>query len=453
MHSDVLPQSADSCAAETPRDDCIAICSPGAVLTVLLLVERITITPRPNPNSPGEVSLCSDELYDVLIRPENCDIQRLLFVSPHVLFDLGLTDATNTLGQYVFTEDMSGKLSASWHYPEPPVETNANVKVTLRLLSDKPDTSTVHTYMGSVAKGHVEMPSYIQAPNVLGFLQGCGKSIFEYVFDKPVTRGEHKWLRLHIKPPRLNAPGDVQLWKEGCKCSPKAEYFQLLHILGADTMLASFKDELSNLSEPTWVSSPRATKVPQSIQDIAGTVLKQVFQDGFEKPGTYTRIEDQRLFLLPQDCRVYVKHNEGSVRFIGYPKIDIVGKTSNCLCWSAGLRDFAAYDPIAVALLVNEYIRSYATTRVNAKSKADIVVATGVDYELGCHVIDELEAINVLQSFNDGYHCGEKDLPAEAMERWTLLVELSQRIACRLTLTKAHFRILFETQWRQETGA
>ena len=69
-------------------NDCIAVCSPGAVLTAQLFMERITLSPRSNPATQSDVELFSDEAYDFLIRPENSDIDTLLFVSPHLLFDL-----------------------------------------------------------------------------------------------------------------------------------------------------------------------------------------------------------------------------------------------------------------------------------------------------------------------------------------------------------------------------
>ena len=428
-------------------NDCIAVCSPGAVLTVSLLMERITLLPAQSSGDEGRAFLRSDEVYDMLIRPENRDIERLLFVSPHVLFEL--PNLEGSLSRAWCQEPICHGGSGNWHYPVPPVSEGSSIKVTLHILSGEPSKRTFKTFEGSESQGRLLFPNRLRTPEVLGLLSGSGRTVMEYIFDKPVKQGEQKWLRLHLKPPRLNAPGEVEVWREGCKCCPQTDYIQLLDILGSDTMLASFQDHLYNLSEPDSVPAPLREQVTPQISRGAQVLRQYVFSEGFECPGTYTRLEDQRIFLLPKGCRVDIKLSEGSVRFEGYPKVEVSGRTSTCFCWAAGLRDFADVDPIAVAVALNDYVREFAHDRQTAKSKAYLVVATGVDYSLGCSVIDKLRELAVFASLdNESYFCGSKDFPVDEKERWRLLVDLAFQISLEFMLTKAHFRILYEAQWR-----
>src|SRR5207249_1108550 len=95
-----------------------------------------------------------------------------------------------------------------------------------------------------------------------------------------------------------------------------------------------------------------------------------IFPNGFEKPGTYNRIAEQRLILVPQKCQIRTKANEdGCIAFKGIGPIKLDGQDAIAYYWVGGTNDYPQHDPITGAEKLLDYMAEYANTGQAAKTK------------------------------------------------------------------------------------
>lgn len=235
---------------------------------------------------------------------------------------------------------------------------------------------------------------------------------------------------------------------------------QLLDILGPDTMIESFRHVVTNMLEAAKLPARIAQRIKDKpIQDGLSAIYKYVFEDGFDKEGTYTRIEDHRIVLATKRCRINLVHEDGCVSLQAVASLQLEGCSTLGYYWLAGLKDNLELDPLQSAGRLCDYVHKYAPRAGAAKSKPMLTYASQVEHLLGCDIIDELKDRDYLQRVEeeDMYYAGACKLPAEKEERWTTLADIvvsllkrkrrRQDEAERRFPTHAHFRILYEAFW------
>jgi hypothetical protein len=192
------------------------------------------------------------------------------------------------------------------------------------------------------------------------------------------------------------------------------------------------------------------TKEP--IQKGLGVVYDCVFNKGFDAPGTYTRIEDHRILLVPERCRIQLVHTDGWVNLDSISPIQVDGKRTIVYRWHAGLKGLSKFDPLAIAQRLYSYVQIYAPSSGRAKSKSALTYAIGADHLLGCQVIDEMVNRNFMQQMKDDF--GGLDLfcvgPGKlAEDDWATFTEIVVAVAKRKKPGHASFRVFFEAIWSE----
>jgi hypothetical protein len=441
-----------SCAPDSfLAGDCIAICTPRAVVSVVLLVERIVLFPKEEPATQQDIGPRTEEIYDFLIRPEDEAISRVLLVSPHALFDP--EDPAASFEKQVKCCPLVSAEIKNWHYADPPrYDGNEVVAGIHSFNSTSPLTPGPIEYKrGTFHAAHASLPEELLGEQAMSALWGLGRTVFQCKFDVPIKPGEQRWLRVKLTPEALSSPCQMDITQDNFPGASRLNVSQTLDILGADTMLGSFKDNLD---------MPRSPQLRKSItkeltdDDILG--LQQVkdfaFENGFLSEGTYTRIEDQRILLVPRGCRIDTKFFEGSVSFQGLAPIETEWGKAIAYRWSSGLNEYSRHDPVAVAGSVAGHLKEFAPGPALAKSKPDIAVATSAEYKLCCAVVDQFLAEGYVgREGVDLYYWASRDLPKDdnKKERWRTLVKITKPIASSMVLIKAHFRIFYSMQWSQ----
>ena len=174
---------------------------------------------------------------------------------------------------------------------------------------------------------------------------------------------------------------------------------------------------------------------------------------GFQKQGTYTRIEDHRIMLVANEAMVTPMDTEGCARPETITVLRGIGKLT--FNWSAGLRFFSDRDPLEAANQIYDYVKKYASTPQAEKSKPTITYAAQVEHLLGCELIDlflKSEHFRTRDAGQTFYLNPDKQLPDDFIARCPVLVQMAARAATKIRPAKSHFRVYFHVGWRQLTG-
>jgi len=431
--------------------DCLAFCAPGAVVSAIFFMERVVIAPKANPATPAEAGIEADELYDLLIQAETAPVDTLLFISPHVLFDPA--DPIDSFKEHVRVEQVVGE--PSWHYPtKPTIKHDVTAVVTTNKPPHvEPGTPLLETHEGEMASGEARLLDQLMTIEGIGTMIGLGRTLFECKLSHPIDVGAKRWLRLRVRPVKLQPPG--KLLHHTDSQSGFSEFDQVHDILGADVLLESLRD---NLASMLATAKPYSIPLPGlddgQVQDGLCDFFTYALKLGFEKTGTYTRILDHRIMLVANDATITPITTEGCVHLeaITVPKsVGVVTYT-----WTAGLKFYSARDPFEAANQIYDYIQRFAGTRERAKSKPDTTYAARVEHILGCELIDIYRDKGYFKTDDGGetfYLNPDKKLPDGSIERCPILVQVAAHAAQRIRPAKAHFRIYFNCNWQQQTDA
>lgn len=421
--------------------DCIAVCAPNAIISVSLLYERIFL--QPHSNEFGSTSISSDEVYDLLVTAENKPVSRLIFVSPHVLFSG--QDSVNTLSRSVSVLALDDPAVINWHLARPIAGDNEARAVILHSRYTGINEPPFATFSGVDKPGRLRFPPKLSDPDSLEVLLALKRTVFECEFEPPITVGEKRWVRLRISPDTLAvaAPLLTPSDKTGL-----LTHSQTLDILGPDTMLEAFEDlmgamrHIEALPDPGWLDERRKRGI--------SNLNSYLWDAGFNAPGTYTRILDHRIILVPSQCRVTLLDTQGNVNLHSILPLQINGEGLPAFSWHAGLAEFWQRDPVVIAEKIYDYLLKYANVSHLAKPKPVITYAVGVDHILGCEVISSLAEEGYIWSHSSGdlYWSGEgRRLPSGGSERQRQIIALLERKIESFRKARNHFRIWYESSW------
>jgi hypothetical protein len=427
--------------------DCIAICAPGAAVTVSLLIERIVLRIVSSPASPANFTLTADELYDILIRPDTDAIDSLLFVSPHSLFDI--KNPATTFPHHAEVQTFHRPLGEDWHFPLTPEVGKANVAVDLHTRNYQPDLGPFQKFEGTLKECTLSIPKILVEPASLSVLDGLGRSVFECRFTKPIQPGESTWVRVAIRPRRLVTPPptpDPSVLERVC---------QILDVLSPETMLESFRDLLTNMQSPKLLPGELARRLNNDdLKQGLENVMSTVFEKGFDSPGTYTRVEDHRILLTSAQCKINFIKEEGCVELQAIAPRVVSGVDSLVYNWYSGTVGYQHLDPFIATERLYTYATRFANVETEAKSKPYFTYVTGIDHLLGCEIIDELVGNGFFGQTDSGgklehyyFKLKQKDLPQKPVERNQEFAKIATKISKRKCLPRSGFRIFYEAVW------
>src|SRR5205823_1784280 len=142
--------------------------------------------PVNQPQRQSDVALTSEEVYDLLIRPEDGAVDRLLFLTPHLLFDL--EKPQEKFAEQVKCCEIEAGEEGNWHYPLAVERANDQLKVRVHEFGEQHkqfSLSSLSEFAGAAGAARVYLPLEICNEEVLGVLHGLKRTLFECRFSDP----------------------------------------------------------------------------------------------------------------------------------------------------------------------------------------------------------------------------------------------------------------------------
>jgi len=428
----------------------IAICSPGILISVPILFERITLFPEYEPKDASDVDLRREEVYDFLIRAEDQEVRSLLCLTPQLLFRMEEPNAT--LNEHVRSASLFDRSIGVWHHASQPHFDGTHLTASFHTVIGQRARPSVTSLKGSIGLTTIRFPQQLESSDAIGVLHSLKRTIFEVELDPPIRIGEQRWLRLCINPAHAFSSVPSNNLDNPAHHEPGINCSVLLDVFGADTLMVSFRDHLTNMLAYSQSSEIKAdSETNQNIVYGCTKLFNFLFPNGFERQGTYTRIEEQRILLVPQKCQLESKTHDGAINFKGMTAVKANGEDLPAYVWVGGALEFPEHDPVTGAIRLLDYVSHFAVSEQAAKSKTELAVATHTDFDLCCRVVDELKLQNYLAQVGEKYFSGKDRLPKEESYRWMVLISITSAIARKFIILQAHFRVFFQASWWQLT--
>lgn len=425
-------------------NDCIAICAPGKVVTIRLLNERIRIEPA---KSSGKSScpIKSEEIYDFILRPENEEIGSVLFLTPHQLFDFeSPTESFESQLKIVPKNDLENE---EWHFPIQPEISNDSILFTLHSRDITRTKSPFENFEATIGEIDLHFPEKKLQSEALATLFGFQRTTFECIFSPPIQPGESRWFRVRMNPKQLYPP--VPEFTHSSPRNKDEIKSQILDVLGPQTMVQTFRSLLSSICASDNLPQDFQNKLqPLKLDSPLKKLKKYIFDDGFDSPGTFTRIEDHRIIVVSKYCKISLIKNDGSVSLEAIAPDGSDGAIAHH--WYAGFRENWFLDPFTVINNLYEYVKNFSSTKKNAKSKPYITYATGVDHLLGCRIIETLSELKIFcTNDRENYYLGEREFPTHREKRSKMFVDIMRRLSGYQppVIPTIDYRVLYEASW------
>ena len=172
---------------------------------------------------------------------------------------------------------------------------------------------------------------------------------------------------------------------------------QILDLLGPDTLLASFQDTLDNMSAVGELPHELGdTLTEPAIARGLADLRNYALTNGFQKKGTFTRVEDHRLLLASRNCAIRPISQDGAAKLESIGRLRIEEDDLVSYSWSAGLNQFPVGELVAAAEILYDYVTHYAASVHSAKSKSELTHSCGIEHVLGCELVRRVRKARVL---------------------------------------------------------
>jgi len=232
---------------------------------------------------------------------------------------------------------------------------------------------------------------------------GTEMTLAEILFDDGATIGKFDpdragettyWLRLAFAP-RVNhlTPQPIEFGPPG---KPLFFHVQPCFVLSPNQVLNLLESKLNFLAE--------------NVPYFRAGVLRaktEIFANIFAARSTSTCVEDHRISLLTGSESLILNTSiDGECGFVGVNAVGLTPPIRLTRTWFHGAKYYLYSDPITLVRAVYKYLRNFARTAGDAKSKEAISSALSCgSHENVSHVTDALEKWGFIKCPRDGFYC------------------------------------------------